>query len=679
MRSLDRLLRPKSIAVIGGGAWCENVIRECQKIGFAGAIYPVHPKRAEIGGLRCFADLDALPQVPDAAFIGVNRNLTIDMVSQLSAMGAGGAVCFASGFLEASAEMDDGADLQDQLVDAAGDMPILGPNCYGMINALDGAALWPDQHGVLAVDRGVAIITQSSNIAINLTMQARGLPLAYIVTAGNQAQTDLAQIGQAVLADTRVTALGLHIEGISDLRGFEALAKTARDLGKPIVAIKVGASEQAQQATISHTASLAGSDAGARALLSRLGIGQVSSLAALLEALKILHLHGRLPSNRIASLSCSGGEASLMADSALGLNITYPPLNDTQKTDLRAALGPKVALANPLDYHTYIWGDTGAMTACFSAMMAPDLALGIVVLDFPRLDRCDASEWFPVLDAIEAAQDARGVPMAILASLSENMPEAVATQAMARGILPLAGMGDALEAIAICAADLPAESAPLLLPGAAPGDTVLSEAAAKAQLAQHGLDLPQSAVVTSPEAAAEAASAMGFPVVVKGQGIAHKTEAGAVALNLTNADAVRAAAAVMPCESWLVEEMIPDAAVELLIGVTHDPAHGFVLTLGAGGVLTEILRDTVTLLLPATSEDIDQALNRLRCAPLIAGYRGRSGADGAAIIDAVLKFQAYVIDNADHLAEVEVNPLLCTPSRAIVADALIRGGEPENG
>ena len=393
MQSLKRLFRPKTIAVVGGGAWCSAVIEQCRKMGFEGEIWPVHPKAEEVAGLPAFKDVASLPSAPDASFIGVNRFATIDIVTALAARGAGGAVCFASGFLEAEAEDAEGADLQERLLAAAGEMPILGPNCYGFINYLDGALLWPDQHGGKRVDKGVAIVTQSSNIAINLTMQTRALPVAYVVTCGNQAQTGLAAIGEALLEDDRVTALGLHIEGFGDLRAFEALALKARQLGKQIIALKVGRSAQARAATVSHTASLAGGDAGAGALLSRLGIPRLYDLPSFLETLKLMHVVGRLPSTRIATISCSGGEASLSADTAYGRAVSFPPLNDRQRSDLRAALGPMVALANPLDYHTYIWRDTEAMTRAFSAMVDPQLALTILVVDFPRADRCDASDW----------------------------------------------------------------------------------------------------------------------------------------------------------------------------------------------------------------------------------------------------------------------------------------------
>lgn len=671
-RVMDRLLKPRSIAVIGGGAWCESVIRECQKIGFTGEIWPVHPTKPEIQGVAAVGSVEALPEPPDAAFVGVNRLATVEVIAALAAMGAGGAICFASGFQEAVEELSDGAEIQADLLDAAGEMPILGPNCYGLVNALDGVALWPDHHGMVSVDRGVAIVTQSSNIAINLTMQTRGLPLAYVVTAGNQAQRDLAQIGMALLDDPRVSALGLHIEGIQDTRRLEALADRARALGKAIVALKVGASDQAQAATVSHTASLAGSDAGARALLAKIGIGQVSSLSALLEALKLLHTTGPLTSNRIASMSCSGGEACLIADTALSFDVDFPKLSERQRTDLRAALGPKVALANPLDYHTYIWADQAAMTACFAAMMDETLALGVVVLDFPRPDRCPAPDWDLVIEAVAGAQVASGRPIAILSSLPDTMPEAIAQAMILRGIVPMSGFTEALEAIEVAARLGRFEaSLPVLLPGKDGPSGALTEGEAKRRLAAFGLQVPASLLVHGAEATEQAAASLGGTVVLKGMGVAHKTEAGAVHLGLTT-ETIVAAAEKMPSDEFLVEEMVAHPAIELLIGVVRDPAHGFVLTLGAGGTLTEILDDTTQLLLPCSAEEITKALSRLRMSPRLNGYRGAPPADITTIASAVLAVQDYVIAHSQDVVEVEINPLLCTPTRAVAADALIQ-------
>jgi len=327
--SLERLLRPKTVAVVGGGAWCHAVIEQCRASGFVGELMAVHPTRDEVAAAAAVASVKDLPWAPDASFIGVNRRITIDVLSELSKRGSGGAVCFASGFLES--DDADGADLQRQLFEAAGEMAVLGPNCYGFINALDGAALWPDQHGLTRQPSGVAILTQSSNIAINLTMHKRGLPIAYVITTGNQAQQDLSTVAMSLLDDERVTAIGLHIEGIKDVVGFEAFMRAADAKNIPVVALKVGASEAAQLATQSHTASLAGSQAGALSLLSRLGAVVVKSLPEMFEALKLSHVYGSLPGGRIASLSCSGGEASLMADTVDRIpGLSVPPVSESR-------------------------------------------------------------------------------------------------------------------------------------------------------------------------------------------------------------------------------------------------------------------------------------------------------------------------------------------------------------
>ena len=654
---------------MGGGVWCASVIAQAEKIGFDGAIWPVHPRAMEVAGHGAFPSVADLPAAPDAVFVGVNRQATVDVVGALARLGAGGAVCFASGFAEAEGEDGAAADLQAALVRAAGDMPILGPNCYGFINALDAALLWPDQHSCVPVARGVAILTQSSNIAINLTMQQRGLPIAYVITCGNMAQTSQARLATALLDDPRVTAIGLHVEGFGDVADWEAFARRAHDRGVPVVALKVGASDQARAAALSHTASLAGSDAGAQALLDRLGFARVGVLTDFLETLKLLHCAGPLGGNRLASISCSGGEASLVADMAVGRDIVLPPLEAAQQEALRAALGPRVALSNPLDYHTYVWGDVPVMTDAWAAMTGPGIDLTLSVVDYPHTD---PAAWSCTVEAALAVRAQTQRPFAIVASLPELMPPATAATVMAGGVVPLCGLNEALAAAEAAARVAAPHGAAVWPAPVLPADALrtVEEAVAKAALAEHGMDTPRT-VLCAVQDAAEAAARFDGLLAVKGTGLAHKSEADAVRLGVPVAEAAAAAQAVRT-STVLIEEMIEGAVAELLIGVIRDPAHGFVLTLGAGGVLTELLRDTVSVLLPVTPHDIRDALGRLRVASMLAGYRGQPAASEDAIISAVLALQDYVGAHRDRVQEVEVNPLLCTPTRAVAVDALLR-------
>lgn len=681
-RSLDRLIRPKSIAVFGGKE-ARRVIEQCDKMGFAGDIWPVHPREDQILGRKCYRSVADLPAAPDASFVGVNRQLTIDIIASLSARGAGGAVCYASGFREAASELDDGNDMQEALVKAAGNMPIVGPNCYGFINMLDGALLWPDQHGMQRVDKGVAVLTQSSNIACNISMQTRGLPLAYLMTAGNQAQTGLSDIACAVLEDPRVTAVGLHIEGFDSIASLERLATRARELGKPVVTLKVGKSEAAQLATVSHTASLAGNDRVSSALLARLGIGRVDTLPALLETLKLLHVAGPLGSNEISSMSCSGGEASLMADAGVRYRVNYRALLDEQRKPLKEALGEMVTIANPLDYHTFVWGNREKQTTAFSAMMKGGYALNLIVLDFPRQDRCDAADWVTTCDAVIDAAKATGARAGIVASLGENMPEQTALSLMASGVIPFFGIDEALAAVETAAGIGAAWAKPVPpkllnggVSGGGGGSITLSEHEAKTELSASGLRIPPGKIASTPQEAAAAAESLGFPVVLKGLGVAHKTEAGAVKLNLTSREEVLAAAEAMAsvASGYLVEKMVAKPVAELIIGAMRDPVAGPVLTIGAGGILVELLDDSAILTLPTTPDLIREAIDSLKIRKLLDGYRGGPKGDFAALADAVAAAASYVVSNASMLEELDINPLMVLPEGhgAIAADALIR-------
>lgn len=689
IRDLSRLLRPKSIAVVGGGFFAPNVVKQSLKMGFAGDIWPVHPTKEEVAGVRAYRSLSDLPHAPDATFIGVNRHLTIDVVRELNERGAGGAICFAAGFRETAHYEAEGQDLQQALIEAAGDMPIIGPNCYGLINYADGALLWPDQHGGRRLqdgEKGAAIITQSSNIACNLTMQTRGLPVAFLMTAGNQAQTGLSEMALGLIEDERVSCLGLHIEGFDKVDGFERLAARARDLKKPIVAMKVGRSEQARAATISHTASLAGSDAASNAFLKRLGIPRVDTIPSFLETLKLLHAVGPLVKPTLSSMSCSGGEASVMADTAEGRRVYFPALTEAHKARVQETLGPLVAVANPLDYNTYIWGKQDALTATFSAMASGGFGLNILVLDFPRTDRCSDADWWPTVSAFEAALKANNAHGAIVASMSENLPEDHSVELLRRGIVPIHGIAeafDAAEAAVFVAEAWKRPSSPSVgadRPEHSRSESVAlerqpDEAAAKAMLAVAGLPVPQGRRITDVGEAVAAAEMLGFPLALKALGVAHKSELGAVRLNLKNAEDVRdAATALLPLGSGLyVEAMVAGSVAELIVGLTRDPVFGPVMTIGTGGVLVELLKDSAMLLLPTTRGEIEAALRSLRMFPLLDGYRGRPKADLDAAVAAIEKIARFAVAHAGGIEELDINPLIvCAEGKgAWIADALL--------
>ncbi len=444
VKSLSRVLRPKSIAVFGG-SWSTAVLKQCRKMGFEGELWPVHPTKAEIEGLPCFRSVADLPGAPDVSFVGVNRDGTIDIVRELAARDAGGAVCFASGFNEVA----DGAERNAALLDAAGNMPILGPNCYGFINYLDGALLWPDQHGGKRVDNGAAIVVQSSNIAINLTMQRRGLPIAYVLTAGNQAQTGLSELAEAALDDPRVTVLGLHIEGFDDIARLERLFAKARAMGKPVVAIKVGTSAAAQAMTLSHTASLAGADGLADAFFERCGVVRARSLDEFVETLKLLHVLGPSPDNTLGSMSCSGGEASLVGDLAEAAGLDLRALSERRSDQPSCDVARDGDDLQPARLSHLHLGQSAGADADLSRHARWRVSVSpFWCLDFPRADRCVDNGCEAALEAAIAAQGLGGGRFALVSSLPENMTEAHADRLLAAGIAPMMGLATALTAAA---------------------------------------------------------------------------------------------------------------------------------------------------------------------------------------------------------------------------------------
>ena len=681
----ERLLKPRSIAAFGG-ANAQEVIRQSDLMGYKGEIWPVHPKKTEILGRRVYHSVEDLPGSPDAAYLGVNRYLTIDIVRDLAARDAGGAICYATGFIEAGEE---GSELQDQLLQASGSMPLVGPNCYGLLNYLNGAMLWPDQQGGQRVDEGVAIITMSSNVGFNLTMQRRGLPVAYMISLGNMLKFDLYDAIHTFARQDRVTALGLFVETMPDPKAFEDAVNFARELGKPIVAIKTGRSEVGQKMVVSHTASLAGSDVLVSALFERLGVARVDSLEALMEALKVLHVLGPLNGGRIGAMSTSGGDLTLLAD-AMSPGLTMPPLSEKVTEGLRATVHERIVAANPFDFQMFDWDDEDQMVDNFTALLSEDFDVSLCLLDYPREDRCDQSSWGGAERGFVRAARKTGTKAAVLATFSDTISESVAARLMKDGVAMLAGIDAGVAGIQagvdVGTAWSRPPSPPLFTNFGQRQDgpvQVLDEAKSKDILAQHGIPVPPSRVVHSAGEAAEAAEALGYPIVVKALGIPHKTEVGGVRLDLGSADEVSAAVMEMSglSESYLIEKMVAGVVAELIVGVARDEQFGPYLLVGGGGILVEVIKDTESLLMPTSRERVLHALGQLKCAPLFKGFRGAPPADLNAAADVILAVAGMVEDDPSSIIELDINPLmLLAKGQGVVAvDALISlNAKPEN-
>lgn len=778
-RNLQRLLKPDHVAVIGGRE-AEVVAGECARIGYRGPVWPVNPRRESIGGHRCFKSVESLPQAPDAAFVAVPREAAIDTVARLAAMGAGGVVCHTAGFAETGAE---GVRLEAALVEAAGDLALIGPNCYGFINYLDRAALWPFAHGGSCPGYGAAIVTQSGMLSSDLAMSQRSVPFAFMASIGNQSVVTLADCVDVFSEFHGVRAIGLHIEEIPDVADFCAAVRRAMDADIPVVALKTGVSEIGASLTAGHTGALSGDDDLYQALFDRLGVIRVSTPAQLLETLKFLCVAGVPGGDRVAGLTCSGGAAAMLADYAQVVGLRFPPRSGRTAERLARRLPHTATVSNPLDYTTPIWGVPERVGPVFETMLEDPCDVAVIVQDYP-LEGLDESKDSYLSDArsfIEATR-AAAVPAAVCSTLPENIDRATREMLIAQGVAPMQGIREALDAIAgavwhgrrrtriRCDAreteagcggatgdelsvgswrqsDAEGEvgAGPELEPGPGPGPEsgpepepesssglgpeagvgaevgagagtgtgagvgvgvvgtgagvalgevvrsasfgsvkTMDEHYAKLRLRAAGMPVPTGCVAGARDAPAAAAE-IGFPVAVKmvSDRLPHKTEAGAVVLGISSTAEVEATVARIRADvrrydaealsdRFLIEEMVEPPLAELLVNVRFDPRFGRAMTLASGGVLTELVADAVTILLPADQADLAEALGRLRVSRLLSGFRGAAPADRTVIVKALSGLASHLCREDNDVVEVEINPLFVLPDRVCMVDALMR-------
>jgi acyl-CoA synthetase (NDP forming) len=688
--NLKRMLAPRHVAFVGGRSMA-RALKRCAEGGYPGQMWLVNPQNDSLEGVPCVRSIADLPTGPDAVFIATNRDLTLTCVAELAAIGTGGAICYASGFAETGAE---GQALQQQLLDAAGDMALLGPNCYGLLDYLHSSALWPVAHGGKAVEKGVAVLTQSGNFAYNLSMSDRSLPVAYMASVGNQAQLGVAELMDVLLDEPRVTAIGLHLEGLKNVPGFARAAHKALEKGIPIIALKTGVSQIGAELALSHTSSLSGSDALYDALFDRLGVIRVSGPVSFVETLKAAAC-GNLPAgNSLIALACSGGDAGLIADYAERNDLGLPKLDAGQTAELAQVLPSYANLVNPLDFTTAIWGDGEALDRMLDSALRTEADAAMLVLDYPAQFTGERKECDLLLDLYCEALARHGKTGFVTSAFPELLPPHARERLHAQGVAALQGVEDGLAAWGRIAGYQRKRQALLALgesalvplcPQALEGEgQLLNEWDSKQALCAFGLPTPNG-VLSTPENALKDAAALGYPLVVKAVSaqLPHKTEAGAVALNLKDDTALSAAldrmrasikayAPQVAFDQLLLEPMAKPPLAELIVGIKRENDFGLALVIGAGGILVELLKDSRSLLLPTTDGAIRQALLSLRSAPLLQGFRGREAADLDALVAAIRAVADYACENAAQLLELDVNPLLVGADGTTAVDALIR-------
>ena len=679
MNQIDRLLRPRSVAVIGASAdptkTSGRPVSYLAKHGFAGAIYPVNPKVDRIGDLRCYPDVASLPDVPDVGVVLLGAERAHLAVRELSGRGTAAAIVLASGYTETGAE---GARRQQELREAAGPMRILGPNTIGLVNLTDKIVL--SASGALEMDHfpagPIGVISQSGGIlgAVLSRAAARGVDLSKLISTSNEVDLELADFVEHLAADEATKVIALYIESVRHPERFRAAALSARRAGKPIVAFKIGRSEAGAKAAVSHTGALAGSDGMYNALFAQLGIVRAKTFDELIDIPSMLATGRRLGGKRVAILTSTGGAGTLVSDSLGVAGFETPPPDQATAAALRALqTGSEAVLdRNPIDV-TLAGLRPDLLRGAIEVLLASQSydALTIIVgssgLARPELMANAIQACLPSSDKPVLAFVSPHAPEAVVALTSRDVPAFTSAESCTSA---LAGLLQANQWTP--PDDRPAISSTISIDDLPAGS--LDEAQAKSLFARYGIPVAAERIVSTPAEAETAAGRLGGRVVLKilSSEITHKSDVGGVAVGLTAgtvgaklsamADEVESKSGARP-RRFLVQEMVSDGT-ELILGM-HRDALGTAILLGMGGVTAELFKDTTMRLLPLQSglsaADAFAMARELITWPLLDGYRGRRKADVKALVDAIVAFSAMAAQLGPRLIEAEINPIFVMP------------------
>ncbi|WP_159915082.1 acetate--CoA ligase family protein [Pantoea sp. 18069] len=699
---MDAFFLARGIAVIGASADATKIggrpVHLLRRHGYAGAIYPINPKGGEIQGLPAYARLADTPQAPELALIAVPAAHAVQAVEDCAARGVRAVVVLSSGFAEAGEE---GAAWQATMRATAlrHGMRLLGPNCLGTVGVAERAIA---SFSVALEDYypqpgAIGIVSQSGNIGsytLQLLVQ-RGVGISRMVTTGNEAEVDLADGIAALARDPATRVILCCMETCRDGERLTQALAIAREHRTPVVVLKIGATEQGQAAAASHTGALAASDAVIDAVLRRHGALRVRSHEDLVEIGQALSqlLPDSLPRMPAVTLvAASGGFGIMMADAMSDAGLALPALAPATRARIHKVL-PGASTNNPVDASAQISSRPDILFEVLSALQEdPGEATTVLFLSLGLYSSRLRDIYLQALAQLRAAYPqrplviiSRGPADAVVQIQALGIPVFSSIDAAARGIEALVRQARLLEAEQPPAAA--ARSTAARLPEAA----FRNEYAAKQVLIDAGFEVPRELQVPDADGAVQAADALGYPVVLKilSEDIAHKTEVGGVALNLADADAVRAASARIFASvaahapqariaGLLVAPMLR-GGTELIAGISRDPVFGPVVMVGMGGIYAEVLRDVAVQPAPVSQAQALTMIRSLRLFPLLDGARGQARADIAAAARAVARLSEFACTHRDQVGEIDLNPILVRPEGQGIAilDALMVARTPE--
>lgn len=666
----SRLWQPRAVAVVGAGSRPDSlggrVLQYLAHHGYPGPVYPVNPKVPEF-----YPNLGALPGSVDLALLVVGAGHVMTALRECAARGVGYVVVHASGFGETGPE---GRALEEEMAAFARrhGMRLIGPNCIGLVSPPDGlvAGFSPLFARVAFEPGNLGLVAQSGALGYGIASLAmeRGLGFSRIINTGNEAELESLELVEHLLQDEATHAVLLYAEGLKRSAGWRSLGAAS----KPVIVLKAGRSEAGARAAASHTAALAGSDALWETAFRQLCIHRAADIDEALDLAAAFAQPRRPAGGRVGVLTTSGGAGILAADALSAHALSLPPLAGPTRAELEAIIPPFGSTANPVDVTAQVISDSQLFRRALRSMAA-DPALDLLLVCFCVLQGEEAERIALDLLAVHAET---AKPILLSRTGAEFLAPGLAARLQRAGIPVYPTPARAARAAAALLQQSSRRPTPLppWSPGPAAPPRVWTEPEAKALLAGAGLPVTREAVVTTADEAAAAAAWLGFPVVLKvvSSAIRHKTEVGGVRLHLQSPAAVHTAfAELAPLGDGrcLVQEQVTDAVAEVLVGVSPSPM-GPLITVGLGGIFVEILQDVARRLAPVSEEEALAMLQELRSFPLLAGARGRGAGEIFALTRLTAGLSRWALERPGEW-DLDLNPVLLTPSRCVIADALL--------
>ncbi|MBM4429372.1 MAG: acetate--CoA ligase family protein [Chloroflexi bacterium] len=691
-RDLTPLLNPRAIAIVGAserhGSAGRLVLENLHHLQYGGAVYAVNPRQREVLGFPACPDLRHLPERVDSVAVLLSADKVLPTLETAAELGIRAAWVLASDFAEAGPAGQARQQRLSQLGQETG-LLVCGPNCIGVANLVDRVATYSVALSPATRAGHVSAVVQSGAICLSLANAAR-FGWRHLISSGNEAVLDSADYIGYLAGDPHTRLIIAFLEGIRSPQRFVAAAEAAAEAGKPILLVKVGRSAGARRAVQAHTGSLAGSDQVVDAVLRRLGVMRLDSLDELVEAAELFATSPLPLGTGVGLLTLSGGQIGLVADLAQYLGLEFPSFSATTQAALSQVLPPYSPIANPLD----AWG-SGDLEQTYPHCVEwvardEDIHLLAVSRDTPTgVAPREVEQSRYVAQAAVLARQQTGKPVLVFSNISSGFQPEV-KQLLDRGGVPyLQGTGETLKAMQALVA-YGAFRRRVGRPGAVGCPSpphlrrwreklrgrqgALSEVEGRQLLAAYGIPGPREAVANTAEEAVAAAQHIGYPVVLKvlSPDIQHKTEVGGVRVGLADPAAVRQAFAEMNkslrsarpqarLEGVLVQEMVAPGAVEVILGVLRDPSFGPVVVFGSGGILVELVQDSVLRLPPLSHAEALEMVQQTRGARLLHGFRGQPPADMEALTDALVRLSQLAVDLGDVIVALDVNPLMVLP------------------